>query len=107
MNKKERRLALKSAFAYKFINKELIGVDTMDLANAKTKDMVSALANLKIDGKVLIAINDKKENAILAARNIKGVEIMEVSKISVLDITKYKYLVMEEDAIKKLEEVLV
>ena len=107
MNKKERRLAIKSAYAYKFLNKELIGLDTFDFENAKTKDMVTLLESLKTTGKVLFAIGSEKENVILSARNLKNVEIMDVTKMSVLDITKCKYLVIDEASLEKLEEVLL
>lgn len=107
MNKKERRLAVKSALAYKFINKELVGLENLELGSPKTKDMVQVMDNLKLKGKVVFAISNEQENATLAARNIKNIAIMDVTKMSVLDITKCKYLVATEDALKKLEEVLL
>jgi len=106
MNRKERRLALKSALVYKLLGSELVGLDNLELVAPKTKDMLSTLENLKVNGKVLFAVNSDSENAILAARNIKDVQILDVTKISVFDIVKCKYLVIEEAAIKKLEEVL-
>ena len=107
MNRKERKLALKSAFAYKFINKELIGLDTLNLKEIKTKDMIQVIKDLKISGRIVFAFSEIKENAKLSARNIENVEIMDITKMSVLDITKCKYLVMEESAINKIEEVLL
>lgn len=107
MNKKERRLAIKSAYAYKFLNKELIGLENLDLVDIKTKDMVALLENLKVTGKVLFATSNENEKAILSARNLKNVEMMDVTKMSVLDITKCKYLVIDEASLEKLEEVLL
>lgn len=107
MNKKERKLAVRSALAYKLLNSELVGLDTLELANAKTKDMIQVVSNLKLEGKVIFVISGEKENAVLATRNMTNVRVMDVAKVGILDITNCDYLVVEESAIKKFEEVLL
>lgn len=105
-NRKERALALKSALAYKVINKELVVVDSMSLESSKTKDMKALLANFKIERNVLVIVSELNENLILATRNLKNVLLLEVSEINVLDIVSANLVIAEEDAIKKIEEAL-
>ena len=66
MNRKERRLALKSALAYKALEKELIVVDNFDIQSSKTKDVKSLLANLKAEKNVLIVVDELNENMIFS-----------------------------------------
>lgn len=106
MNRKERRLALKSALAYKVLDKEMKVVDTLTLESNKTKDMKAILANLKIDGKTLIVVEELTENIILATRNMANVILLESSEINVLDIVSVDNLLITESAIKMIEEVL-
>jgi len=105
-NKKERRLALKSALSSKFQDKELVVVDSLNLETAKTKDFVKALENLKVDSKALVIYTDENNNLVLASRNNNKVTTLEVTNINVYDIVANKYLVIEENSVKKLEEVL-
>ena len=77
MNRKERRLALKSALAYKAIEKELIVVDNFDIQSSKTKDVKSLLANLKAEKNVLIDVDELNENMILATSNLSNVILLE------------------------------
>ena len=105
VNKKEKRLAIKSMLSSKVLEKELTVVDTLDMKEIKTKEMVKALNNLKVEGKTLILLPEKNENVQKSARNIEGVKTTLVNTINVYDLLKYKNLVITLDTVKKLEEV--
>ncbi|MBE6138667.1 MAG: 50S ribosomal protein L4 [Firmicutes bacterium] len=108
MNRKERRLALKSALAYKGIEKAIIVVDSLNLETNKTKDMLNILSNLNVaDKKVLIVVEELNENLILATRNIASVMLLEANEINTLDIVSADVIVMTEAAAKTIGEVLV
>ncbi len=107
MNRKERRLALKSALAYKNIDKELIVVDNFNLENAKTKDAKQVLENLKVSKNVLIVVNELDDNIILATRNLKNVNLLQANEINTLDIVTADNMIVTVDAVKTIEEVLV
>ncbi len=105
MNKKERRLALKSALSYKAIESELVVLDALSLESNKTKEMKTILSNLKLENKTLIVVNELDENVILSSRNLNNVILLEVSEINVLDIVSADKLVVTVDALKAIEEV--
>ena len=105
VNKKERRLAIKSLLSSKVLENELVVVDSLPLKEIKTKEMVKALSNLKVEGKALIMLPEKNENVQKSARNIDGVKTTLVETINVYDLLKYNKLVVTEDTVKKLEEV--
>ena len=105
VNKKERRLAIKSLLSSKVLENELTVVDTLAFNEIKTKQMVNALANLKVEGKTLVLLAEKNENVQKSARNIEGVKTSLVNTINVYDLLKYKNLVITLDTVKKLEEV--
>lgn len=105
VNKKERRLAIKSLLSSKVLENELTVVDAFNFDSIKTKQMVNALTNLKVEGKTLIVLADKNENVQKSARNIKNVKTLQVNTINVYDLLKYKNLVLTVDTVKKLEEV--
>lgn len=107
MNRKERRLALKSALAYKAMEKELIVVDNFDIQSSKTKDVKSLLANLKAEKNVLIVVDELNENMILATRNLSNVILLQTNEINVLDVISADKMVITEAAVKQIEEVLV
>ena len=106
MNRKERRLALKSALAYKVIDKELIVVDAFKLETTKTKDVKSVLANLKASKNILIIVDELDENIVLATRNLNNVTLLEVNEINTLDVIAADNMIITEAAVKNLEEVL-
>lgn len=107
MNKKERRLALKSALSYKLIDSEMIVLDNFKLESAKTKEAIQVLTNLKVnEEKTLIVVDKLEENVILATRNLANVILLETDEINTLDVVSADYLVITEEAVKKLEEVL-
>ena len=105
VNKKERRLAIKSLLSSKVLENELTVVDTFAFDTIKTKQMVNALTNLKVEGKTLVLLAEKNENVQKSARNIEGVKTTLVNTINVYDLLKYKNLVITLDTVKKLEEV--
>ena len=105
INKKERRLAIKSVLSSKVLENQLTVVDKIAFDEIKTKNMVTALNNLKVEGKTLIMLPEKDENVQKSARNIEGVKTTLVNTINVYDLLKYKNLVITLDTVKKLEEV--
>ena len=105
VNKKERRLAVKSMLSMKVLEQSLVVVDKLDFKEIKTKNMATALNNLKVTGKTLIMLSEKNENVQKSARNIEGVKTTLVNTIHVYDLLKYNNLVVTVDTIKKLEEV--
>ncbi len=105
VNKKEKRLAIRSLLSSKVLEKELTVVDTLAFKEIKTKQMVNALNKLKVEGKSLILLPEKNENVQKSARNIEGVKTTLVNTINVYDLLKYKNLVVTLDTVKKLEEV--
>ena len=105
VNKKEKRLAIRSLLSSKVLENELTVVDTFAFNEIKTKQMVNALNNLKVEGKSLILLPEKNENVQKSARNIEGVKTSLVNTINVYDLLKYKNLVVTLDTVKKLEEV--
>ena len=105
VNKKERQLAVKSVLSSKVLENELVVVDSLPINDIKTKEMVKALSNLKVEGKALIMLPEKNEKVQKSARNIEGVKTTLVETINVYDLLKYNKLVVTEDAVKKLEEV--
>lgn len=105
VNKKERQLAVKSVLSSKVLENELVVVDSLPLNDIKTKEMVKALSNLKVEGKALIMLPEKNEKVQKSARNIEGVKTTLVETINVYDLLKYNKLVVTEDTVKKLEEV--
>ena len=94
VNKKEKRLAIKSCLSSKVLEKELTVVDSLPLKEIKTKEMVKALNNLKVEGKTLILLPEKNETVQKSARNIEGVKTTLVNTINVYDLLKYKNLVI-------------
>ena len=106
MNRKERRLALKSALAYKAINSELIVVDSFKLESSKTKELKNILKSLEATKNVLIVVNELDENIILATRNLEYVNLLQANEVNVLDIIAADKMIIEESAVKTIEEVL-
>ena len=106
MNRKERRLALKSALAYKAINSELIVVDSFKLESSKTKELKNILKSFEATKNVLIVVNELDENIILASRNLEYVNLLQANEVNVLDIIAADKMIIEESAVKTIEEVL-
>lgn len=107
MNRKERRLALKSALAYKVIESEMIIVDSFNIETPKTKEALSVLNNLKANKKVLLVVDELTDNIILATRNIKEIVLLEANEINTYDVIAADNMIITEKAVKAIEEVLV
>ena len=105
LNKKLKRLALKSALSAKVAGNELIVVDEFKFTEPKTKEMVKVLANIKADKKALIVMDEKDDNVVRSAHNIPGVRTALVSTMNVYEIVNHYTLVLTEAAAKKIEEV--
>ena len=105
-NRKERRLALKSALTHKANAKEIIVIENFIVDTPKTKDFMKLLETLKISGKSLIVVKELTDNLILASRNLSDVKVIETHEINTYDVMNYTNLVMTEEAVKMLEEVL-
>jgi len=107
MNRKERRLALLSALSYKNIDKELIVVDNFNLESNKTASAINAFKALKVEGKTLLVVDEITENTLLATRNLANVILLQADEINVLDIISADNMIVTENAVKRIEEVLV
>ena len=105
VNKKEKRLAIKSILSSKVLENQLVVVDKFGFNEIKTKNMVNALNGLKVEGKALIVLPEKNEIVQRSARNIQGVKTSLINTINVYDLLKYNKLVLTEDTVKKIEEV--
>lgn len=105
-NRKERRLALKSALSSKLRDNELVVVESLNLENNKTKTFNEMLKNVKVNGKALVVFADDNENLFLASRNNNKVAVVAYDEINVLDLVATDYLLIDESSVKKIEEVL-
>ena len=106
-NRKERRIAIKSALSDKVANKELMVVENLTVTAPKTKEVLNILEGLKIaDKKVLLVVKEFDDNLILASRNIQNLVLILADEINVLDIVGTDVMVITEDALKYVEEVL-
>ena len=102
MNKKERRIALKSALTTRVQENKLVVLDELKLDAIKTKDMQNVLNNLKVEKAMVVTDN---ENVIVSARNIPNVITASVGTMYVFDILKYNTVVLDKAAVAKVEEV--
>ena len=107
MNKKERRLALKSALSYKVLDSELLVLDELKLDSSKTKEVLNIMKDLKLNKSVLFVVNELTDELILASRNIQGVKVILPNEVNVLDVARYNNMVVTEEAVKAIEEVLI
>ena len=105
LNKKVKRLAMKSALSAKAAAGEIIVIDSIKMDSIKTKDFRAFLNAVKADGKSLVVTPAKDEIVIKSARNIPGVETSMANLINVYDMLKAKYLVLDKEALAVIEEV--
>ncbi len=103
--KKVKRAALVDAIATKVTDNRLILIDSLELAEPKTKLMVSLLANLGVQENALVLITGENKNLRLAARNIPSVKVIKMDNINVYDVLKYRYLITTQDALNAMQEV--
>jgi large subunit ribosomal protein L4 len=104
LNKKERRLALKSALTSRVNDKKFIVVDELKFDEIKTKKFQAVLDNLKVS-KALVVVGDDSANTVMSARNIAAVKTAFVNTINVYDILKYNTVVATKTAVAAIEEV--
>ncbi len=105
LNKKERRLAMKSALSSKVIDKDLVVVDAIKTEEYKTKTIVAMLEALGADKKALIVLEGNDSKVIKSAANIPGVKTASVNTLNVYDILNYDKFIVEQGAVAKIEEV--
>ncbi len=105
LNKKVKRLALKSAFSSKVLEQNIIVVDSISLSEIKTKSMVAMLAALGATKKALIVMPATDMNVVKSARNIPGVKTAIVNTLNVYDVLNYDKFIVVKDAVAKIEEV--
>ena len=106
INKKERTIALKSALTEIAKEKALVVVDKIELASLKTTEAKNLIKSLNIAGNILFVTNDDNENLFMACRNLGYTQVLVVDEINVLDLVYADYVVIEEAAVKTLEEGL-
>ena len=106
VNKKVKRVAMKSALSSKVNDNAIVVFDALDIAAPKTKEMVKVLANIKADN-ALVVLPEKDEIVERATSNIPNVKTTLVGTLNVYEILKYKTLILTKDAVAKIEEVYV
>ena len=104
LNKKENRIALKSALSSRVAENKIVVLDELKFEAAKTKNFTAVMNALNVE-KALVVLNDMDQNVILSARNIPTVKTAQTNNINVYDILKYDTLVVTTDAVKTIEEV--
>lgn len=106
MNRKERRLALKTALSDKIAENKFIVVDTLDIAGTKTKDAIKLMETLKLEGKVLFVSSHDAEKLYLATRNLGTAAVLMADEINVYDIVNADVVVCDLDTVNYIEEAL-
>lgn len=105
LNKKLKRLALKSALSVKAADDSIIVIDGLKMSEKKTKDFVSFMGNLGIEGKALIVTEAPDENVVYSARNIPGVKTTYATMLNTYDVMNANKFVVDKAALPKIEEV--
>ena len=105
LNKKVRRLALKSVLSAKAQTENLVVIDEIKMDEIKTKKFAGFLSSVNADGKALVVTAEVNENVVLSARNIPGVKTTFANLINVYDILNAKKLVLDKAALEKIQEV--
>ena len=105
LNKKERRLALKSALTSKVVDNKIVVLDAFNMDEIKTKKFKAVMDALKVS-KALVVVDADNKNVILSARNIPEVKTASTQTINVYDILKYDTLVLTQDVVNTIQEVL-
>ena len=105
LNKKVRRLAMKSALSTKVIDNNMIVLDALELEGYKTKTIVEMLKALGVEGKALIVTAEADSKVVKSAANIPGVKTAAVNTLNVYDILNYDKFIVVKNAVGKIEEV--
>lgn len=106
-NKKMRRLAMKSVLSQALADQRIKVLDSFDLAEIKTKEVVNVINNLKVEGSVLFILDQPNFNVQKSAANIKDVKTASVNTMNVFDLLKYKNVIFTNSAVNRVEEVYV
>lgn len=106
MNKKERVLALRSVLSMKAKENNIKVIDSLTVEFLKTKDLKNLLSNLGLNGKTLFITSNDAENLYLASRNLNNVGVLLTSELNVYDMLHADTIVLDEEAVKQIEEVL-
>ena len=105
INKKVKRLAMKSAFSSKVLDNGIIVLDSLEMLEYKTKSMANVLNAIGANGKSLVVLPEIEDKIIKSSRNIPGVKTSQVNTLNVYDILNARKLVIVKSAISKIEEV--
>ncbi len=105
LNKKERRLGMKSALSTKVMDENMVVVDAIKVEEFKTKTIVDMLKALNVEGKALIVTAEADKKIVKSAGNIPGVKTATVNTLNVYDILNYDKFIVASDAVTKIEEV--
>ncbi len=105
LNKKEKRLAMKSALSVKVLDENMVVVDAIKTDEFRTKTIVDMLKALEVEGKALIVTAEADAKVIKSAGNIPGVKTATVNTLNVYDILNYDKFIVAADAVAKIEEV--
>ena len=107
MNRKMRRLALRSALSVKAADEQIIVLDQLDLEAPRTKDMKTVLANLSLgEARTLMLLPEHNENVELSARNLEQVKTLSATMLSIRDLLGYDYVVMPRESVAQIESFL-
>ena len=106
VNKKEIKLAIRSALSAKLADEQLIVVDKFEFEKPCTKDAIKVLEALGVEGRCTIVVTDENVNAFLSFRNIPTVDIVPSGDENVYELLDNKFLIFEEEALRKLEEAM-
>jgi large subunit ribosomal protein L4 len=104
INKKQKRKALKMSLSDKLADNRLIVVDSLDLQEGKTKELVQALGKLQVNGSALLTTAGTKQAVVRASGNIQKVDAITANSLNVRDIISHTFLIVEKDGIKEIEE---
>ena len=105
LNKKARKLAMKSALSTKVLDQNMIVLDSLKVEEFKTKTIVAMLKALNVEGKALLVTAEADQKVVKSAANIAGVKTAAVNTLNVYDILNYDKFIVAEDAVAKIEEV--
>lgn len=105
LNKKVRKLAMKSALSTKVLDQNMIVLDSLKMDEFKTKTIVAMLKALNVEGKALLVTAEADQKVVKSAANIAGVKTAAVNTLNVYDILNYDKFIVAEDAVAKIEEV--
>jgi large subunit ribosomal protein L4 len=105
INKKTRRLAMRSALSQKAADSKVVVIDGLDMPEIKTKAFISFLGALGVEGKSYIVTKDVRENVVKSARNLQGVKTTFAGAMSVYDIVNAGTLIVDKAALETIGEV--